>query len=333
MRPLALVLITAHLGMAAPALAETPPAPMDDPTATRARELFAEGLAAFDAERYDEAKRTFEASFRLRKAYDTAGLLGQVELELGEFRNAAEHIDYCIRNFPTGGNRGLYAEVQEAFAGAKQRVGTLRIAVEGSNAELVLDGKHLGVTPLEHDVFVEPGEHTLRAQWLDASFTERTFRIEAGQELRVELRQPVPSPSVTDPSASRHHEFGRREWLPAYLAGGVTAAALAATVAFRVSRAEDRRQVEQLRSRIGAGECAPGGELADGCAALVSARDRYNDKGRLADVTLALGGVAAAATLGYVSYVLLQEPKSESGLRASASLDATSGGIVLTGSF
>lgn len=328
-------LTAAHLGMPAPARAHAPSEPAADPTATRARELFAQGLAAFDAELYEEAKRSFEASFRLRKAYDTAGLLGQVELELGEFRAAAEHIEYCIRNFPTGGSRELYAEVQEAFAGAKRRVGTLQIAVEGSNVDLFLDGRPLGGTPLQHEVFVEPGQHTLRAQWPNSSSTEETFRVEAGQQLRVELQPPAPPGllAVADRPESSGEDPSRREWLPAYLLGGVTALTLATSITLRASRADDKREVEQLRSRIGVGDCAPGAVPADGCSALIAARDRYNDKGTVADVTLAVGGVAAAATLGYVFFVLLDEPTSESGLRASASLDATSGGVVLTGSF
>ena len=339
MRPLSLLLLAAHLtaahlGMVGPALAQAPSESAEDPTATRARDLFAQGLAAFDAERYEEAKRSFEASFRLRKAYDTAGLLGQVELELGEFRYAAEHIEYCIRNFPTGGNRELYAEVQEAFAGAKRRVGTLRIAVKDANVDLFLDGRRLGGTPLQREVFVEPGQHTLRAQWPNASSTEETFRIEAGQQLSVDLQRPAlsSSPPGADRPASSE-DPSRREWLPAYLLGGVTAVTLATSIALRVSRADDKREVEQLRSRIGVGDCAPGAVPADGCSALVAARDRYNDKGMVADVALAVGGVAAAATLGYAFFVLLDEPTSESGLRASASLDATSGGVVLTGSF
>ena len=58
----------------------------------RARQLFEMGGVAFDARRLEEARVALAESFELHPSYDTAGLLGQTEIELGLYPKCARRV-------------------------------------------------------------------------------------------------------------------------------------------------------------------------------------------------------------------------------------------------
>src|SRR4029078_1788111 len=65
-----------------------------------ARELLQQGIAAIESGSFESARQTLLEAWKLQRSYDVAGALGQAELELKRNRDAAEHLDYSIRDFP-----------------------------------------------------------------------------------------------------------------------------------------------------------------------------------------------------------------------------------------
>ena len=335
---------SSHASAAPGASPAASPAASPEEVVARARGLFRDGVVAFREGRLHEARAALRGSLELRPAYDAAGQLGQVELELGDYRSAAEHIEYCLRNFPTGGKQDLRRDLRLALAAAKQHVGTVRVVVDRAGVELALGGRPVGTSPLDRELFVAPGEHTLQARTEDGALLEEKFTIEAGASRQLELTTEPPLAAPTPPALQVTTSAGGAtrgvdasveppSWVPAYVAGGLSAAALVTSVVLRASRRGDARDIERLGESLPEGSCASGHGRPSECAGLARAIDRYDTKGGAADVTLAIGGVAAAAAIGYVVYLLFDEPASPSRVRASAGFDGAGGGVFLMGNF
>jgi len=66
---------------------------------TRVRSLYRKAAAAFGAGKYEDAQVLLLEAWHLRRSYDVAAALGQAELELKRYRDAAEHLQYAVKNF------------------------------------------------------------------------------------------------------------------------------------------------------------------------------------------------------------------------------------------
>ncbi len=114
----------------------------------RADEYFRQGKAFVKEDRWEEARRAYLAGYKIKRGYDIAGNLGNVELELGLARDAAEHLAYCIKSFPATGTASQLAYVKGRFEEARQKVSALSIQVNVDGAEVFVDGRSIGRSPL-----------------------------------------------------------------------------------------------------------------------------------------------------------------------------------------
>jgi hypothetical protein len=151
------------------------------------RKVYEQGRAAMAADRWQEGYRLFSGLWRERPSYDVAINLGEIELHLGKFRDAAEHLSYGVGHLPPREKLDVARTAREGLALAKQRVGTLKLSVVGARAELRVDGVVVGNSPLDHEVFVDPGSHQVEADSTDSGSMIRVVAVGAGQERTVEL--------------------------------------------------------------------------------------------------------------------------------------------------
>src|SRR5512142_3115884 len=84
-----------------------------------AEDLFQQGTKAFEAARYTEAYDALKSAWELAPSYRTAAGLGQVELQIERFRDAAYHLSYCLRHYPQDGDAGIRAHVEEGLDQAR----------------------------------------------------------------------------------------------------------------------------------------------------------------------------------------------------------------------
>ena len=80
-----------QLALPTTATAQTTQASADE--TARARELFRQGAAAMKDGKFQDARKALLQVWTLRHSYDVAAVLGQAELELKAYRDAAEHLD------------------------------------------------------------------------------------------------------------------------------------------------------------------------------------------------------------------------------------------------
>lgn len=310
------------LSLAAPAAAQTaqiaPATPAQKPGSDpeRVRDLLTRGTEALSANRHEEARSLLSEAFRLKRSYDVAAALGQSELELGKYRDSAEHFEYAIREFPPGESRKLLKQLESGFATSKARVAALHISVNQAGSEVSVDGAVVGTSPLPGDIFVEPGQHTLGARLGAGSAVERVVVVAAGKDYPVELQltpKAAAPVSPADASASsvanvppKNDSAVSAKTITLIGGGALTAVLLGVGIAERVRASNADNDAADLRDQL-SGSCSP--ESADPvCQELIETLDRRNTANQIAIYTFAGAGLAAAATAAI--WLLWEEPRS-----------------------
>ncbi|MDI3285360.1 PEGA domain-containing protein [Polyangium sp. 15x6] len=161
------------------------PAYADD--AARAAELFETGNKLFDEQKWAEAEASYQAAWDLRKSFDLAGNLGDVEMTLGQHRDAAEHLSYALEEFPAGGKPEVREALQKRLEEAKKHVGTVTIGTNIGGAKIYVDGRFVGQAPLAKAVFVDPGKRVIEAKLPGHDDVLKTVDVEKAQSQEVSL--------------------------------------------------------------------------------------------------------------------------------------------------
>jgi len=302
-----------------PAAREGAPAASD-----RADELFARANEAFDGGKLDEAYALYQEAWALKRTFDIAGNLGQVELKLGKFRDAAEHLDFTLRLFPPTGKAAPREAIRRAFDAARKEVVALTIKVNVQGAAVAIDGTPIGLSPFEAQVFVDPGKRTVEAT-LEAHLPTRiTIDVAKSESRDVELslvpkNQPPPPPRN----------------MTLLLSGFALSLAAAGTgVGLMIGASDKGTEADALRQTLVTNE-------PDGLCPCGSAGDRARLKGLRQDHDLffnaAVGMFAGAGVLalGAAAYALtpsFQRPHA-SGARIVPVVSSAGGGALLVGSF
>jgi hypothetical protein len=202
---LALILMAPAAGVAVTgvALAEPPPARGVEKTAD---EYAHEARRLALKKDFRGAYPLYLEAWRRKKSYDIAGNLAGTELELGKTRDAAEHLAFCVQNFPAIRDAALTKKlesVRELLQKARAKVGAARIRVardDGGPAErtrVFVDGRPVGQVdangeveqPLmaSSEVFVDPGSRMFTATYAGCDEGVATLRVAEGGTVDVRL--------------------------------------------------------------------------------------------------------------------------------------------------
>ena len=97
---------------------------------------------------------------------DIAASLAVVENALKNTRDAAEHFQFALDNFPPMTAADKRQQLEQGLAEARKNVGELTINV-APGAEIEVNGRAVGMSPLKGPVFVEPGQTTVTCKKKD----------------------------------------------------------------------------------------------------------------------------------------------------------------------
>lgn len=273
-----------------------------------AEALFKEGVAAAEAGKVDLAYEKLAAAWQLKQTYDIAGNLGVIEKALGKHRDAAEHVDFAIRNLPASAEASARADLTVVLNELKRKIATLEISAP-AGATIELDGKSIGTAPLSSDVFVEPGKHVLLGKQAGKVDGKLDFEVAAGESKTVQVElgaAPVAAPPKVE-------EDNSAAMWPAYTGFGVAAAGIGVGIAGFVLSEGARSDTEDMVAAIAAGNerCVEGNSQPTAqCADAVSSFHTFQDFQILGIAGMAVGG--AALTFAVV-YMLIPDDSSASG--------------------
>jgi hypothetical protein len=301
--------------------------------ANEARDLIAQANRAMDSNEFESARTLFLKAWGLRQTYDVAAGLGQAELELGRYRDAAEHLDFCLREFPPTENRDLEKEIRAGFERAKAHVGVLALTVDRTGAEVLVDGVQVGVTPLASTLFLEPGPHTIEAR-LNGTTAAQRVDVALGQEQSLALRlaeEPPASSSALAPSTS---PIVPHPWIPITL-GAIALAGAGTWAGFLIASNHDKDEVDRYRDQLGGNACTQSATSAETCADARDAYDRERRNGTISQVGLGVAALAGAAAAGYLLFAPSEHEASAStrSLHPFVSVDRQGGAVLVRGSF
>jgi hypothetical protein len=179
-----------------PARAEPPGAPAASATV---KQLYDEGFGAAKRGQWVQAYPLLARAWETERRWQVARLLGQAEVELGKYRDAAEHLTFFLRETRDNAQVGAgeRASTEQLLVRAGAHVGALTIVVEPLGAEVLVDGVRVGTAPLADPVYVQPGKRSVEVRHQGYLHAGDSYRVDAGQTARVELRMArrvIPAP-------------------------------------------------------------------------------------------------------------------------------------------
>ncbi|MDI1432322.1 PEGA domain-containing protein [Polyangium sorediatum] len=304
-------------------LAGSAPAYADD--AARAAELFATGNKLFDEEKWAEAEASYQAAWDLRKSFDLAGNLGDVEMTLGQFRDAAEHLSYALEEFPAGGKPEVREALQKRLDEAKKQVGTVTIGTNIGGAKIFVDGRLVGQAPLAKAVFVDPGKRVIEAKLPGHDDVLRTVDVEKAQSQEVNL---VLAPKIGGAP-------GGKSKVLIGVGGGLALVGIGAGIGLLVAASGADSDAKALDSAMPDAACDPAhpdhAANKGNCATLLSTLQRKDTFTNIGTGALIAGGVLAVGT---VVYALLPTKKQATmGFTLVPTVTPTFAGFAATGQF
>jgi len=317
--------VVGAVGISASSAAQTKtPAASSVVAATdRARALHLEGAALFEQKKYDQAYVAFVAAWALKRHPQIAANLADCEVKLGKYRDAAEHFMFMVRDPKGEAQSEEKQEAQRRLKEVQAKIGTLAITVNVGGAEVLVDGKSMGTSPLQEPIFVDPGSHTVEArkEGFPSARMTTTVAASSSSALTLDLQSP---PTVEAKSIK-------------LLVGGtaLTAVLLGSGIVFTVvsnGKASDAdAKLNDLHTVGGSRPCVSG-KLAADCATLASLNQSSDTFHNLAIVGYAVAGAVGIATLTYALVPTKKEPVRV-GVTVAPLLGGGVGGFLMSGEF
>jgi hypothetical protein len=282
----------------APVPAVVAPPPLTPEQEAEVKRLFDEGKQAAGVQQWQKARDRFGAAYAIKQHWLIAALLGTAEVKTQRFRDAAEHLTFCLDNAPsdklTGEER---RELQGDFDRAAARVGTLRIHVDPPGAKVLVNGVEVR-SPLPSVVFVDPGAVTVEARMEGFASDTKSVKAVAGKEeqvvLGVKKSSGAPPRTGSFPAPSPTGSFWNAQKVAGAALGSLGFAGVGMGAAFGVVAI--RMKAESAKS------CDPNNVCQD---AGLRFRAQEATAGTASTILLAAGGAASIAGI-----VLLAVPTS-----------------------
>jgi hypothetical protein len=192
---LSLPAVLADVGLGSLALAQQQPA--TDQVTEAARQKYQEGVKAFEAGKYEDARAAFLQAYALKRVPAVLLNLGQSEIRSGHHEEGGNHLQQFIREHK-GASQDQVTAAETGIADAKKKTGFLIVIVNAVGAELSVDSVVIGKTPLLDPYFIKPGKHVLYATFQGSAATT-AVDVKKGVATSATLTLAVTTPVPTAP--------------------------------------------------------------------------------------------------------------------------------------
>jgi tetratricopeptide (TPR) repeat protein len=326
------------------AAAHPPPFPGQD-SEDRAAELLKRGNALSRAGKLAEALEAYTSAWALHETYPLAANLGNLELNLERYRDAAEHLAFAVRFFPSDGKPAVRAALLQGLDQAKRHVGALRLHTS-VEAQVSLDGKYIDFAADAEELFVEPGSHAVVASQSGYASDRRQVQIATGEAQTIELTLvagPSPNaPAGAAPPAPAPGPQGaphERSKIPAVVGAALAGVGVALGTGFTIAANHQSSAAATLRAQIvgmpGHPPCPGTAQpLMGECAELRSNLSRHDRFANAAVWSFVAAGAFAAGTGAYLVWATrTSSPARTARIRVIPSAGSQGGALFITGTF
>ena len=238
----------------------------------RLADLVKRGTEACERGETDEGLALLTAAVARRNDADVLGALASCEAKAGQWAAAADHYAAALRSKEEGADR---KPLEEAFAEARKKVGSITITVNVDGADVIVDDRLVGQSPLPGEIFVTPGKDT-------SIVVKRTGYEEAEKRVQVAAQRTaaVKIELAQSTSTGNRYAAANRTKVPFYVlggaalvAGGVGAALYAASFAHGSAADNLLTELKTAHPTSGDTPCQPS---KTGCATLLDLRKNHD---------------------------------------------------------
>jgi hypothetical protein len=252
------------------------------------------------------ARQDLLAVWPVSPILDVGYSLGSAEYQLGKYPGAGEHLSFALRRWPfIDAAPSLRKTAQQRFDASRAFVEALTVKVNGAHAEVFVDGKSVGKSPLDSEVFVEPETANVVARRDGYIAAQQTVAVGKGDARTIELTLVASAPDGAHAATSA--PVPRRELI---IAGSATAgAALIAGMVFTVlanERASTARDgARELIGATGPEACTRASNACREVAGVLSDKIAFSNAAAWSFIG---AGVLGAAT-GIYAFATKRAPK------------------------
>ena len=318
-------------------------------------DLMRTAVAKYAKHDLEGAREAFLGAWKLKQHVAIAASLADVEVSLGRYRDAVEHLKFVLSQ-ASAGDGDARADAEQQLAECMKHLGTFRVDIEPADARVLLDGKVVGRGPTL-EIVVEPGVHALQAEQAGRFSSIQRPSISQAEILKARLevaplQSTADAPTRTRPVAASPHaerpskevEAGTDAKFWTLTAGGtLTAAALAVGVIYTVQSNSASSDADGLLADIqkqseptaiaGRNECTAMPRPTC-CDNLASKLEDAKGARSIAVGSFVAGGVFGLATLGALVFWPKRPPPAASrSLTLSPWSDGYGRGLTVRGSF
>ncbi|AUX43543.1 uncharacterized protein SOCE26_049930 [Sorangium cellulosum] len=317
--------------------------------ADKAADLFTEGSKAAEERDWDMCRAKLVEAWGIRQHWRIAANLGACEVNLGMYRDAAEHLSSGLRALPADVGADTRGELTALLEEASKNIVTLTIKTDPPDAEVLLDGKSLGRGPFERPVLIDARTYAIEIRAEARTPFKGTIEGRAGQREVVDRRlDPVEAPPA--PAAVAPPLPSRRAAPPAVpvwrvapdaagpsvvpLVVGSAAAVVAVGMSVGLSIAADAKAEDARVAARGLdpSACDAPPQNPAACRALEDALCAKDSLTRGAAASFVVGGALMLGTIGLAAW---DRWRARGGLtvRAAPAVGTSGGGVTLAGSW
>lgn len=201
-----------------------------------AQELLQRGNDLFRAGDFAEALRAYGDAHR---AFPSAKLffnIARCEESLGQRPQAVESLHAFLRQAPDA-DPLVRAEAEKRMADLVRVLAALDVAALPANAAIALDGRTVGLTPLDRPVWMEPGAHRVTVERAGKPLWVTTLEGSAGITVALQLSDTSPpppaGPDATEPQPPPPAAARSRWWI--WVGVGLVLASAATLIAIKLT--------------------------------------------------------------------------------------------------
>jgi PEGA domain/Tetratricopeptide repeat len=155
-------------------------------TKVQAQVLLDEGTAAYGRGDYAAALDKFTSAYKIFPSPKLWFNIGQANRDLGRPVDAVEAFDRFLRDASDAPPETM-TEARRSAAELKQKLGRIEVTCATDGAEITVDGKQVGSTPLGEMVWTTPGRHQVAVQHEGFSPAIEDVAVVVGQATAVNL--------------------------------------------------------------------------------------------------------------------------------------------------
>ncbi len=248
--------VGAALALPRAAKAQEPGAPAAEDPKVAAHAHFDKGLAASNDQRFGEAAVEFQKAYELWPDFRVLYNIGKVRVALGRFAEAVDAFEAYLEKGGDALPPERKQEVRDAIAAQQAHVAIVTVHVSPDGAEIRVDGKLVGLSPLAAPVRVTEGKHTVEAMLPNRPVQLRELELPGASTVDVVLDFPVaatlvaPAPAPSAAVLVDKPPVGEAPRHSRAVGYGVAATGLVATVVGSILAYQGATDANAARARL-----------------------------------------------------------------------------------